>query len=703
MKLQSMRLQNFRQFFGEQEIDFAAPEGGRNVTVFHGYNGAGKTALLNAFIWCLYGQTTSDLEAPERLETERAVAEAMPGAEVKVSVRLVFVVHGERYIVERRRAGTKESGATLRIGDTELSLWVIGPNGELNAIGANDRTNDRLRQNRIDQILPPDLYPFFFFNGERVERLASKDAYDRIESGVTTLLDVKIFERGTTHLRRHVAPALAEQLSKYGDADLQAAIAEQQRHERREQEIQEELKQARENVARLEEEIETYEQKQRSLEAIKDLTEKRERLRDDLRNCEDRIEKTDEDLASAISRDGYLVFADSVFRKTEELVAAARQRGDLPAKIKPQFVDDLLAEQTCICGRPLPPGSPEEAKLLHWRNATGLAELEEAISQTHAAIPPLRERRSRHVADLDRLMTRRSELLTERRRLHEELDTVEAQCGDTAYGEEAARLADHLKSINRDLVNRKADIKFLDEKLAENEEKRSDIRQRIKQLQVHDAKGALIKRQKESVDRVADALEEITRIQKDDVRQDLDEQIGEIWRDAAIKDYRASVSEDYRLLLTKKVSGVEQPVHGASTGEKQVLALSFVASLVKKAEQNLRESETESPWDFLTGGQYPLVMDSPFGALEDDYRQKVAEWVPNIAQQVIVMASTTQWRNEVEKGVYDRIGKRYILELHTSKEGADRQIEIDGHSYPYVIADNDPAECTIVREVREES
>ena len=247
------------------------------------------------------------------------------------------------------------------------------------------------------------------------------------------------------------------------------------------------------------------------------------------------------------------------------------------------------------------------------------------------------------------------------------------------------------------------DVKDLGRQLDENEEARAQNRQHINRLQVHDAKGALIKRQKESVDRVADALEEITRIQKDDVRQDLDEQIGEIWRDAAIKDYRASVTEDYRLLLTKKVGGVEQPVHGASTDEKQVLAFSFVASLVKKAEQNLRESEADSPWDFQTGGQYPLVMDSPFGALEDDYRQKVAEWVPNIAQQVIIMASTTQWRNEVERGVYDRIGKRYILELHTPKEGADRQIEIDGRSHPYVIADNDPAECTIVREVREES
>lgn len=57
----------------------------------------------------------------------------------------------------------------------------------------------------------------------------------------------------------------------------------------------------------------------------------------------------DDDLQTAISEQQRLkdraqkTEDDSVFEKTEELVAAARQRGELPAKIKPQFVDDLLA------------------------------------------------------------------------------------------------------------------------------------------------------------------------------------------------------------------------------------------------------------------------------------------------------------------------------------------------------------------------
>ncbi len=51
-------------------------------------------------------------------------------------------------------------------------------------------------------------------------------------------------------MRRHVAPALAEQLKKFGDADLQEAISEQQRLETREQEICNDLKDCEDQLGR---------------------------------------------------------------------------------------------------------------------------------------------------------------------------------------------------------------------------------------------------------------------------------------------------------------------------------------------------------------------------------------------------------------------------------------------------------------------
>ncbi|NEQ23883.1 MAG: AAA family ATPase, partial [Microcoleus sp. SIO2G3] len=53
MKLTSIKLFNFRQFYGKTpEILLASGE--QNTTIIHGNNGAGKTTLLNAFTWVLY-------------------------------------------------------------------------------------------------------------------------------------------------------------------------------------------------------------------------------------------------------------------------------------------------------------------------------------------------------------------------------------------------------------------------------------------------------------------------------------------------------------------------------------------------------------------------------------------------------------------------------------------------------------------------
>ena len=84
MKLNSIRIENFRQFYGKQSLEFARLDSQNNVTLIHGFNGAGKTALLNAFIWCLFGKTTSDFEAPDRLESEKALAETEINGEITV-------------------------------------------------------------------------------------------------------------------------------------------------------------------------------------------------------------------------------------------------------------------------------------------------------------------------------------------------------------------------------------------------------------------------------------------------------------------------------------------------------------------------------------------------------------------------------------------------------------------------------------------
>ncbi len=690
MKILSLALNNFRQFYGQQEAEFASGDTEQNITVFHGYNGAGKTALLNAFVWCLYG-AAPDLENADRLENERAVGEAPVGSEIRVSVCLRFEVHGETWRVERSRTSVKTGTGTIQRKADTLGLQRVRTNGEL-----DDINPESSRQTRIEQILPKTLYPFFFFNGERVERLAGADAYDAVESGIKTLLDIAVYERGAAHLRSGVSNEFSTELKAFGSAELKQALEEKEEFQRHEEEAKQGLDVHLANVRAVTAEIEEIERKQGEIREVHDLTKQRERVRADQKRVQEQVGSAKAELATEISRNGFLAFASRALDGTNELILAARKKGDIPAKIKPQFVDDLLTNARCICGEEIKPGSTHEANLRQWRMSTGLADLEERITHVGAYVSRMRERRGELFKRADTQFAKLSSLGTELRNLNEELSVLEEKIGDRSLSEDAALLQDTLKAKMREREHQNASIIVAKASLAQIQQGLEAVQKRIEKLHVEGDKATLVKRQLQAALHVADALERIASIQKEDVREALDEQIGIIWRDAAIKDYVATVTADYKLLLTKLVDGQRQQVHGASTGEKQVLALSFVAALVRKAKENVGKVQGGT---VETGGYYPIVMDSPFGALEDDYRAKVAHWLPKLTHQVVVMVSKTQWREEVETAMRPRIGREYVLELHTQKDKSDRYIDVNGQSVPYVVSTTDATEMTMIRRV----
>ncbi|NJL68826.1 MAG: hypothetical protein HC894_23095 [Microcoleus sp. SM1_3_4] len=171
-----------------------------------------------------------------------------------------------------------------------------------------------------------------------------------------------------------------------------------------------------------------------------------------------------------------------------------------------------------------------------------------------------------------------------------------------------------------------------------------------------------------------------------------------MWNRIAIKDYQAKLDEQYHLRLTKNVGGIEEPVRGASTGEKQVLSLAFIGSLVDKARSTYDEKADPNKGILFKGGFYPLVIDSAFGQLEPEYKRDVAKWVPTLAPQVIVLVSESQWKKEVEEELQAKIGYQWILQCSTPKNRA-KNITLRGREYPYVVESDDGFERTTIIEV----
>ena len=205
MKLTALTIDNFRQFYGRQRISFARTED-RNVTVVYGANGAGKTTLLNAFTWGFYKQFTPAFESPGHLVNERAWTEAARNQQVTARVVIEFEHEDRNYTLERLTTYKKGAGdEPVLVRDADVYLSYIDEDGQQKTIS---NPNDA-----VNQILPDRLHSFFFFDGERIERLVKPDAYAEIEDGIKTVLGLEIIERSIRHVSSAFRTCMARHAS----------------------------------------------------------------------------------------------------------------------------------------------------------------------------------------------------------------------------------------------------------------------------------------------------------------------------------------------------------------------------------------------------------------------------------------------------------------------------------------------------------
>lgn len=683
-------VKNFRQFYGEQRIKFA-PDKNRNVTVIHGFNGSGKTTLLNVFTWLFYGEFSPDFENPEYLETEAAFAQVEPGNNLVTSVKLIFDDKSRKYTAERRIVIGKDPNGKRWIQEREkLTLKYIDETGEVREPGNP--------QDSLEQLLPKSLYPFFFFNGERIEKLANPEAYQQIESGVKVLLDIEVFDRAITHLEGKITKDLWDEISKHSGEEGKRSREERDRIEEQKQDIEEKLDQLRRNLNALQDEKEKIDAKLSEMPELAQWQTERKAKEKELESNKQQLKENRNQLAKQLSGHGYLVLVSDVLTKAKQILEAAHQKGELPIPMKQQFVSELLEQGKCICGRELVLGEHSYNCVREWRDRVGSEELEGAVSVTKATLESLFTRRHNVLEEITAIQTKRSKIYQEIRLLEEEISELSSKIGNREYSEDHSKLEARRREIDTEVIKLSVDINNSEKESKELEAKLREKDQEIKKLDKVDEQGKLAQRRLEAVQNVKLTIENIRQLRHQQLSKDLSQRLGEVWSRIAIKDYQAKLDDRYHLCLTKNVGGVEEPVRGASTGEKQVLSLAFIGSLVDKARSTYDEKAPPNKKILFKGGLYPLVIDSAFGQLEPEYKRDVAQWVPTLAPQVIVLVSESQWKKEVEEELQAKIGSQWILQCSTTKKRA-KKISLRGREYPYVVESCNEFERTEIVEV----
>lgn len=240
MLLKKIIFNNYKTFYGHQEIDFYIPkearEEGKNIILVGGLNGTGKTTILKAILYVLFGKRGISDSEHERLfsnvinntffneggneSSVSLIIETDSGEEWNLIVRWYFDRHSKRLVHEER----------------ELYIRKPGIRAKKHALIENIEVYNKF----IDRIIPYHAAPFFIFDGEEIKEIIlrqnskeMKDAIHKITGMEThTQLINDLIGLNQSLERKLINSVDNRKLEKYKDelAKLEKEIKEHENH-----------------------------------------------------------------------------------------------------------------------------------------------------------------------------------------------------------------------------------------------------------------------------------------------------------------------------------------------------------------------------------------------------------------------------------------------------------------------------------------
>lgn len=693
MILRKLIIENFRQIFGRSEIRFALP-GDRNVTIILGQNGSGKTTLLNAFLWCLYNRI--DMENPAEIVCHKAVQEAAIGERISSEVTLVLQDGPRSYTVKRKVIFQKlDGGALEEVGTGEFRVDVIDESGAT-------RPEPDPRQ-FIQQLLPEGLRRFFFFRGEDMETLALRSSGPDLEQGVSEFFNFTLLDRAIRNLEK-VQKDFEDEIRRISSGDIKRLSEDIAAAEEEEVDIRGRLENEQKNIQSLERQREEIERQLAESEVTRPLLEKKTALQATKASLELREEEHRGSLAETISRDGFLGRSEDVLTLPVRLADEAVRRGEIPAKIKPKFVDDLIASGTCVCGQPL--NEHAKAHLIKWRGKDGLALYEEVISQMSNGIIRLQTRKARFVKDFETHRTAWAQTKEQIRRFVEQISAIISELEGKDFNlEEIRALQGRLRNVNDDLRQRAGDVARIEEELAAIIKRSEALKADRSRLAKDNEQTEKIQRRFNATEKVIAGLRKMRQGWLAIVQQYLDGQLKRNWDKVAQLDRLVEFTPQFRLSIKERGPDNNWTVSAPSSANLRTLALCFVSALIKLAFDIGVESKKKGgearPLQVFQGGEYPLVMDAPFATMDKYFKRTVPAGLRSVVPQVVMFSNHDQWSGEVDEVLRSAVGQAYVLELHIQgSEDDNASIEFRGARRDYVVAETDAVtDWTTIKEV----
>ncbi|MGD7054225.1 AAA family ATPase [Sutcliffiella horikoshii] len=657
MKLLEISLKNFRQFYGEQTIEFS--HGDKNITIIFGENGKGKTGIFRALMFGLYGSTHIQQDNPrERIHLVNFLAlEENLNMPVEAKVKVTFEYHGKKYILERTVVGFK-TGERIEERIQQTKLNIVDSLGNYSADPITDK--DEISRT-MNEILHESIKDFFLFDAEKIETLAKSDTKvkEEVKNGIVKLLQIDKVESAISILKKLQSSEKKRVLDGSKNLDLTRKQNEIDELKTSITNMEERIKLKESNKVSCAQEITEIESKLAENEDVRRIQEKHTATKEK-KSVQQRLAKSKQaEIKNDLVRNGYnLVMKESYSSVKSYLDQILVDQKDL---IPIEVIEKSLRDKTCACCN--------NNLQVHQENLQHIEQLRQNYKRSE--LTPLISLISSGIHDFsleeEEIMDVINRKLVEFREIKQGIDEIDKQLQQyNAEIQGKAQEQENLKQLESTLQSKKDMLHSLG---VEIESLKTQIKEKEKEFEAQEKAFKRLMRENESlridakvlqiIDDLKDNFGKVFNEYSDEMRHKLTTETTLIFKeliDRKDKELinRIDINEKYEINIIGW-DGVDI-TQDISQGQRQVVALSFITSLAKVASGGSADIN------------FPLFMDTPFGRISGNNRDHLIDNIPNLTSQWILLLTDTELSKteEMRFKSTNKLGKWYKLDQITT-------------------------------------
>ena len=659
MRISSLCIQNFKNYYGENDIDFTIEEN-KNLLVFGAKNGHGKTTLCEAIRLCLFGK--------------------------KVFGYPMSSTEYDQYLVDSTNSQSKKENDSMSIINLELDMDESFGNYQLIITREWKCHNGSVRdshltiyrdgkrfqyipeeywQDFLESILPPYLADFFIFDGERVEDFAiSKDMNSNLKESLKDIVGLKSYNTLKTDLTKLVSKIkrrnISEQSVRLRISELNDDLAAKNKELKGIQNSLDSIGNRLSNSLKIEKE------KEKELERIAGkLSHEMESNNKELNT----LNAHRSEINNYISQmsESFLPFAMPKIVKNSLLEQLKIEKDIKVKESSKEFLNHINGQFYQRLEKQL----DNEGKFTkkHYR------QIKAGVKITFSDFLQERSDEATVIHDLTKNEIEKIEMffnvvdkevdngfkdkLTNLKKIENKITRIQKKIKKSSGGKEVKNLIDEISKIKSEL---KFDLGKLDKlgikkNILENE--KSNLIKSIRKLENKIICSEVDSRKIKLINNTLNAIDEIEQKVINSRFDKLENYISDMYYKLANKDDMVN-----KILINKSNYSIELYDYDSniikqdalSTGEKEILGLSVLWGFIKLSKYN-----------------FPVLIDAPLTSLDEDHVENILkQFLPNLSDQIIIFSTN----REIKDQEFNLIKNKIYRMFEIKKDGPKKVKEV---------------------------